>query len=108
MHDIVSTLGPLLVSNLAEKRAHGTLILSTLIQTLPFDYLTSDELHFLFQFYADRTKDNHQVSIQLCYSTILATNCFLGYSSIIKRCVGFVSYGKCRRRIDADFINSFI
>lgn len=59
--NLTEQLGELLVNVSPEKRALGISVLSQVLETIPKDTLTSEQLHFICTFYADRLKDNHQV-----------------------------------------------
>lgn len=60
--NLTEQLGDLLVNVSPEKRALGTSILSQVLEAIPKDALMSEQLQFICTFYADRLKDNHQVS----------------------------------------------
>lgn len=59
--EVVEELGCLLRNTVAEKREVGTLILNRVLQELPDDYFSTEDLKFVCTFYADRLKDNHIV-----------------------------------------------
>ncbi|XP_015111644.1 MMS19 nucleotide excision repair protein homolog [Diachasma alloeum] len=59
--DVVEQLGEFLTSTDISLRENGVRSLSTIIQKLPQDFLSPQELELLTSFYCDRLKDHHSI-----------------------------------------------
>ncbi|KAG5672682.1 hypothetical protein PVAND_002792 [Polypedilum vanderplanki] len=62
---VVEELGPALTHKDVEIRLKGTKFLSDLLKSLPYEFLTTDQLKFITQFYIDRMKDQHSITPQV-------------------------------------------
>lgn len=58
---LVESLSFALTAIDVELRVQGTKLLSATLAKLPVDFLSTTQLHFIVQFYCDRTKDHHSV-----------------------------------------------
>lgn len=58
---LVESLRFALTATEVDLRAQGTKLLSATLAKLPADFLSTTQLHFIVQFYCDRTKDHHSV-----------------------------------------------
>ena len=62
---VVEELGPALTHKDADVRLLGTKFLSNLLQNLPNDLLSEQQVEFITKFYCDRMKDHHSIAPQV-------------------------------------------